>query len=602
MNNLNQKINQQKKNGRDFSITQKHFLYFLVLGIGSITLVGIYSYYIAKNAILERTFNQLTSVRVEKTKSIQRFLEDRIFEIGIISQSNEISELFNSNILRQQSNLEKLQLFLHNQKYFKRFIIFDLNHNHIQIGLDSTQNILTQYQKEEINKSIIQKIKINKDFTVQDYKVGENQEIFFYVGAPIFGDDSESLLGVLIVEIAINAINQIMLDFSLNSGLGKSGEAYIIGKDYLLRSSSRFKENSIKKVRVETVASISTIKGLSDHGIIKDYRNVDVLSSYAPFTFQELSWGIIAEIDLNEALTPVYNLQNSIIILCIIISIFVFALVYYGSSKLTKPIVDLKNAAIKISNGDYRLVIDNKSNDEIGDLVRAFNEMAKQLLSQSEQIKQDNLLRIQSVIDTQEQERQRLSRDLHDGLGQMLLAIKLKMDQIVIHEDSKHQKHLQEAKELLKNAISEIRVISEDLTPVVLSNFGLEEGIKKLCRDTIQSTNIKMSLVCDNLDKVKLGAKNQIYIYRILQEAINNIIKHSEATKVTIKVVSNYKQLLLHIQDNGKGFDNNSKNFGSGLKNIDERTQMLEGEMELISSVVDGTKINIKIPIKYEKN
>lgn len=602
MNNFNQKINQQKKNGRDFSITQKHFLYFLILGIGSITLVGIYSYYIAKNAILERTFNQLTSVRVEKTKSIQRFLEDRIFEIGIISQSIEISELFKLNILRQKSNLEKLQLFLHNQKYFKGFIIFDLNHNHIQIGLDSTQNILTQYQKEEINKTILQKIKINKNFTVQDYKVGENQEIFFYVGAPIFGDNSESLLGVLVVEININAINQIMLDFSLNSGLGKSGEAYIIGQDYLLRSSSRFKDNSIKKVRVETVASKSTIKGLSNHGIIKDYRNVDVLSSYAPFTFQELSWGIIAEIDLNEALTPVYNLQNSIIILCIILSIFVFALVYYGSSKLTKPVVDLKNAAIKISNGDYRLVIDNKSYDEIGDLVRAFNEMAKQLLSQSEQIKQDNLLRIQSVIDTQEQERQRLSRDLHDGLGQMLLAIKLKMDQIVISEGSKHQKYLHEANELLKNAISEIRVISEDLTPVVLSNFGLEEGIKKLCRDSIQSTSIKMSLICDNLDKVKLGAKNQIYIYRILQEAINNIIKHSEATKVTIRVVSNYNQLLLHIQDNGKGFDNNSKNFGSGLKNIEERTQMLEGEMELISSVVDGTKIIIKIPIKYEKN
>lgn len=587
---------------RSISITQKHFLYFLILGIGSIILVGTYSYHIAKNAILERTFNQLTSVRVEKTKSINRFLDDRINEISTISQTKDIKELYRKNTLLINSNSNMLNKFFTNNQYFKKLIIFDFYGNYIDFMPDSFTTSYTPFEINKIDSTITRQIKENPKPIIQDYQIGSNQDITFFVGMPIFEQTSNLLEGVIVFEINTNAINHIMFDSSMNNGLGRTGEAYIVGSDFLLRSSSRFQDNSIKKVKVETVASKSSLDGLSGQEIIDDYRGIEVLSSYAPFSFLGLKWGIIAEIDLEEALTPVYNLQNSIIILSIVLSILVFALVYYGSSKLTKPVIELKDAAIKISNGDYKLVIENYNRDEIGDLVQAFNDMSKQLLSQSEQIKQDNLMRIQSVIDAQEQERQRLSRDLHDGSGQMLLAIKLKIEQIKLEDNSKNSKYLKEASELIKNTIAEIRTISEDLTPVVLSNFGLEEGIKTLCRDTFHSKNIETNLICENLNKVFIKQKNQIYIYRILQEAINNILKHSSATKVSIRVIASYNQLLIQIQDNGKGFDNNSKYFGSGLKNIEERTQMLEGKMELISTYDGGTKIIIIIPIKNEKN
>ncbi|HPO64175.1 MAG TPA: sensor histidine kinase, partial [Candidatus Kapabacteria bacterium] len=336
--------------------------------------------------------------------------------------------------------------------------------------------------------------------------------------------------------------------------------------------------------------------------IIKDYRNIDVLSSYAPFNYNNLKWAVIAEIDKEEALEPIYNLRNSIILLCLIVSIFIFGLVYFGSTKLTTPIIMLRDAATKISKGDYDIRVNNKNNDEIGELIDSFNNMAEQLSIQSKQIEQDKLLRISTVIDAQENERQRLSRDLHDGLGQMLLAVKMKLEQAKKSSNEKNISSIAEAIELIKNTIAEIRTISNDLMPTVLANFGLAEGLKKLCRDSLQNPSISFDFFCNNLEDIKLDEKKQIYIFRIIQELMNNIIKHSEAKEAQIKIFNENDTLNIIVKDNGMGFDSTLNKSGNGLKNILERTKLLNGSLLINSIINQGTTIQITIPVQYEKN
>jgi len=257
----------------------------------------------------------------------------------------------------------------------------------------------------------------------------------------------------------------------------------------------------------------------------------------------------------------------------------------------------LKDAATKISKGDYGTRVKNNNNDEIGELIDSFNNMAEQLSIQSKQIEQDKLLRISSVIDAQENERQRLSRDLHDGLGQMLLAVKMKLEQAKKSSNEKNISTITEAIELIKNTIAEIRTISNDLMPTVLANFGLTEGLNKLCRDSLQNSSIDFDFICNNLENINFDEKEQIYIFRIIQEIVNNIIKHSNAKEAQIKIFNENDTLNIIVKDNGMGFDSTLNKSGNGLKNILERTKLLNGSLLINSIINQGTTIQISIPI-----
>ncbi len=590
---------------RKISITQKHFVYFLILYIISIIAVGIYSYYIAQISILERTYNQLTSVRVEKAKHIERFFDDRINEIQIIINTNSLNEVMNTN-LNSNIELDYLQKFLNFSKYYNKIFLIKSNLEILSIETNST--IENQFSndnnliKNNYLDSLVEKIIHSKKVIIQDFKIRKDSSISFYIGSPVFSSEKDKLLGFIVFEVIPNNINNIMYDVNKNNGLGKSGESYIVGNDLLLRTSSRFEENSIKNIRVNTTATRNAFHFQSGTEIIKDYRNIDVLSSYAPFNYNNLKWAVIAEIDKEEALEPIYYLRNSIIMLCLIVSIFIFGLVYFGSTKLTTPIIMLKDAATKISKGDYDTRVNNKNNDEIGELIDSFNNMAEQLSIQSKQIEQDKLLRISSVIDAQEKERQRLSRDLHDGLGQMLLAVKMKLEQAKKSSNEKNISSIAEAIELIKNTIAEIRTISNDLMPTVLANFGLAEGLTKLCRDSLQNPLIKFNYECNNLEDIKLDEKAQIYIFRIIQELMNNIIKHSNATEAQINIYFENDTLNIFVNDNGIGFDTSLNKSGNGLKNILERTKLLNGNLLINSIINQGTTIQITIPVQYGKN
>jgi len=457
-------------------------------------------------------------------------------------------------------------------------------------------NLNKQFLDSNHVDSLRIRIQNTKKVCVQDYIPLNDSNLVFYIGAPIYDTFEQVMRGIIIFELPILQINKIMNTDNDKNGLGKTGEAYIVGNDFLLRTSSRFKENSIKSVTVKTTATINAFSNKVGVSLMKDYRNIEVLSSYSPLNISGLKWAILAEMDREEALQQIYDLRNSIVILCIIVSIFIFGLVYLGSMKLTTPIILLKDAATKISEGKYNVRVNLKSNDEMGELITSFNNMAEQLSLQSEQIVKDKLLRISSVIDAQEQERQRLSRDLHDGLGQMLLAVKIKLEQLKNYDIEKLKINMSDALELLKNSISEIRTISNDLTPTVLANFGLEDSIKKLCRDCLGTANITFDLKCEGLATVKLNAKKQIYIFRIIQEIINNITKHSAASSVQISIFTLNDMIEFNISDNGKGFDLNYTNKGNGLNNIMERCELMNGICNIESNENHGTSFRITIP------
>lgn len=239
-----------------------------------------------------------------------------------------------------------------------------------------------------------------------------------FIAKPIF--DNGERIGVLIFQMPITRINQIMTGNQhwVKDGLGETGETYLVGPDFTMRSVSRFLvedregyfaalekldypsktisqldefDTSILLQRVQTKASFGALSGKSSTGIIEDYRGISVLSSYGPIQFGDHQWALISEIDEAEAFAPIDALARTLIISSLLIGTLVVGLAAYFSGQFTRPIISLANAARKVGEGASNIALEVKSNDEIGSLTDSFNEMVENLDSQRHTIELKNL-------------------------------------------------------------------------------------------------------------------------------------------------------------------------------------------------------------------
>ncbi|MEO1054565.1 MAG: sensor histidine kinase [Bacteroidota bacterium] len=201
--------------------------------------------------------------------------------------------------------------------------------------------------------------------------------------------------------------------------------------------------------------------------------------------------------------------------------------------------------------------------------------------------KQNELL--QAVTETQEKERIRVARDLHDSVGIMLTAVKHRLEQDT--EDGQVNK-------LIDEAASEVRRISHNMMPGALLKYGLPSAIEQLLSDSELSANLKTQLYMYGMDD-RLEMNLEIAIYRILQELIQNILKHAEANNITLQINRHDKNLNIIMEDDGIGIKEKLKalNSGIGLKNIRSRIETWKGKFSIESAGVKGTTVLIDIPV-----
>jgi signal transduction histidine kinase len=195
----------------------------------------------------------------------------------------------------------------------------------------------------------------------------------------------------------------------------------------------------------------------------------------------------------------------------------------------------------------------------------------------------------QKLLVSQEEERKRISKDLHDGLGQHLLLIKNKL---MSTGD-------EETKKMVDQTIDEVRTISRDLHPFQLQEMGITKAIEHTLTQIDENTTLFISSDIENIDNL-FPPEKEVNIYRIVQESLNNVLKHAnaEASKVSVKRLTN--TILISIQDNGIGFDFSEKYQDAkslGLKTILERTKFLNGQMKVQSKKNNGTTLVFQFPI-----
>lgn len=204
------------------------------------------------------------------------------------------------------------------------------------------------------------------------------------------------------------------------------------------------------------------------------------------------------------------------------------------------------------------------------------------------------------IIEAQEEERRRISREIHDGPAQMLANILLRSEIVErTFREGTVQNGLDEVKsvrKMIRSSLYEVRRIIYDLRPMALDDLGLIPTLKKYLSTTSEYNNIAIEFISFGEDK-RLNSKYEVAFFRLIQEAVQNAVKHAEASRIDVRLEICKHTLSAVIKDNGKGFDPNQKRDKSfGLIGMKERVEMFEGSLLIDSKIGKGTRILIQVP------
>ncbi len=222
--------------------------------------------------------------------------------------------------------------------------------------------------------------------------------------------------------------------------------------------------------------------------------------------------------------------------------------------------------------------------------------------SRIRKLERNQARQINVIVATQEEERKRISRDIHDDIGTKLSSLKLFLSSLhekAIDKNNKEMELLAENSErFVTEAMQDIRKLLLNLSPAVVEEFGYPTAIEGLINKINETKQIRFTLAMFGM-KERLKPKYEIALYRITQELINNVLKHAEAKNVSLQVGRRNEKIILMMEDDGKGFDVNAHKYGYGLNNLNERTKLMKGKMTIDSKAGRGTSISIEIPYKF---
>ncbi|MDY7030575.1 MAG: response regulator [Thermodesulfobacteriota bacterium] len=279
-----------------------------------------------------------------------------------------------------------------------------------------------------------------------------------------------------------------------------------------------------------------------------------------------------------------------------------------ASDYITKPF-ELKELTARIERIDRErktLFELRNTNIQLKTTIDRANEMAAKAKMAEGHIR----ILTQELIRAQESERLKISHDLHDNVAQNLSALKLACETLFHDQPSVSDElvyRISKLSKILQECINSVRDLSYDLRPPGLSQLGLVRTVYQYCEEFSNENEATVDFSSTGMDDLKLDFDTEINLYRVVQEALNNVRKHSDADHVTIRLEGSIPHIVLKIEDDGKGFDPKKRLLTAlnekrmGLRSMEERISLLNGKMSIQSHPMQGTKILIKVPRTEDK-
>jgi signal transduction histidine kinase len=288
------------------------------------------------------------------------------------------------------------------------------------------------------------------------------------------------------------------------------------------------------------------------------------------------------------------------------------------SRSILQPIRSLIEAAKRVRDGDLSIPVPIQGSDEITVLAEGLEQTRLRLLESFLTIQQVNeeleakvqerTMQVQSllrkVIGSQEEERRRIARELHDVVLQDIAAFLMKLDVLALSE-RKDQGRIEKMRGLLTKAMEDIRAIIQGLRPSILDDLGLDEALRWVVDRRFQDQECEVSIEVKGYSKGQLDSNIETVTFRIAQEALTNVLKHARASRAVLRLSCSSRRLTLFVHDNGVGFAaaeykkevRTTVGSGIGLQGMAERASLVGGRLKIRSSPGRGSHVRLFIPL-----
>ncbi|MFC1942294.1 cache domain-containing protein [Chloroflexota bacterium] len=348
------------------------------------------------------------------------------------------------------------------------------------------------------------------------------------------------------------------------------------------------------------------------HEPVQKVEKKDVLA-FVPLS--QAKWGVIIRQTEDEALAPVRELGRNLIFFGVVITVVALFFVIVPSRDLVNRVRMLTVAARKIANGDLISPVTASQKDEIGILAQSLEDMRIKLRTSYEELenlhrevqREDDMRRdlLRDIFSIQEEERRRIARELHDETSQVLASVDASLEAAVgmlPPETDKVKALLTKAQALSVGILDEVHKLIYELRPSLLDDLGLVAAVRWLIEINLETQGISVNFDTKGRQR-RLPPRIEITLFRVIQEIVNNIARHSHAQNTIISLHFQKNGIRTHIRDDGKGFDveeaigSKDRPRGLGLIGIMERVAIVNGTSNIKSNPKRGTETIINIPL-----
>jgi len=328
--------------------------------------------------------------------------------------------------------------------------------------------------------------------------------------------------------------------------------------------------------------------------------------AYAPVDYGDLGWRVLIEEPWQAVIGPVLRYSQFMPLVAVLAAIVSVLALYYGIRSIVRPLQALGQQAERVAWGDFEATDTSVGGvQEIEDLRRTLDQMAGRIQSYQRGMHDY----IAAITKGQEEERKRLARELHDDTAQALIALnqQLEMAQKLLSKNpDSAAERLVQVRTMLGQALEGVRRFSRDLRPIYLEDLGFVPALEMLTREADQRVDLSVHLTVSGSAR-RLPPDLELAAYRIVQEALNNVVQHANAHEVQVQVRFEAEHLVLSVQDDGHGFeapdlpDALARRGHFGLMGIQERALLYGGQLSIHSAPSEGTEVMVRLPYPIQQ-